>query len=457
MMAAGPPDANGSEGAGPPRQDRAKPPGGRLGQLVGSLGRNASYLVAGTGIAQVIALLVTPLLTRLFTPEDFGALAAYTSVAGFLIAIAAGRYELAVVLSSDRREAAALIKLCLCLITATTAACLIGVLVLLPWYRTTGLGEALGLWVLLLPVSVFVGAVVELLLNEATRAERFRRIGSIAVIRSAVSSGLQLLFGALKLLPGAAGLVLGTVLGLAAGSLRLGTDAVRLLRAERPTWREVAEAARRHSQFPRFNMPASVVRSGVVFGAPIIIGGLFGAAVLGIWSVAYRFLLLPGYLVSGAVARAYFKQSVTVLQAGGDTRALFDRTVGGLTVLALPIFLVVGIGGEWLFGTILGSEWSQAGTYARLMLPWIAVQFVSAAVSPTAQVHARNQLNLYSGLSQFASLALATALALVLGWSVEEFLLALSLLLGGTALVFLWLWRSVTVRGGRGSTPELVA
>ena len=60
--------------------------------------RHVLTLMSGTGLAQVIAVLASPLITRLFTPEDFGILASYTVLVGIFSAIVCGRYEFAIVL-----------------------------------------------------------------------------------------------------------------------------------------------------------------------------------------------------------------------------------------------------------------------------------------------------------------------------------------------------------------------
>jgi len=42
--------------------------------------KNVSVLVGGTALGQVIAVLASPLLTRLYAADDFGVLAVYSSI-----------------------------------------------------------------------------------------------------------------------------------------------------------------------------------------------------------------------------------------------------------------------------------------------------------------------------------------------------------------------------------------
>ena len=118
--------------------------------------RGVSVLVGGTAGAQVLLVLAAPLLTRLYSPEDFGLLAVYASLLALIGVISSLRYELAIPLPEDDGEAANVAVLCLILVVISTI--LTGVLVLL---MGSVIAAALGvptlagyLW--LLPVGVLL-------------------------------------------------------------------------------------------------------------------------------------------------------------------------------------------------------------------------------------------------------------------------------------------------------------
>ncbi|MGA3015050.1 MAG: hypothetical protein ABSD71_13570, partial [Bacteroidales bacterium] len=58
--------------------------------------RNTVILVFGTGVAQMIPILLQPILRRVYAPADFGAFAVYFSMIGILVVIANFRYDLAI-------------------------------------------------------------------------------------------------------------------------------------------------------------------------------------------------------------------------------------------------------------------------------------------------------------------------------------------------------------------------
>ena len=57
--------------------------------------RSVSVLVGGTAAGQIIVMAASPILTRLYSPEDFGLLSVYAGLLGILGVIASLRYQLA--------------------------------------------------------------------------------------------------------------------------------------------------------------------------------------------------------------------------------------------------------------------------------------------------------------------------------------------------------------------------
>ena len=72
--------------------------------------KNVFTLLSGATVAQIITLISIPILTRIYTPEDFGYIAIYLSIANIVAAFSTGRYELAIMLPKKRIEALAIFK-----------------------------------------------------------------------------------------------------------------------------------------------------------------------------------------------------------------------------------------------------------------------------------------------------------------------------------------------------------
>lgn len=60
--------------------------------------KNTSILVSGTALAQLIPILLQPLLRRFYSPETFGSYSVYLSLIGILYVLSSLRYEMAIAL-----------------------------------------------------------------------------------------------------------------------------------------------------------------------------------------------------------------------------------------------------------------------------------------------------------------------------------------------------------------------
>ena len=66
--------------------------------------RDVLTLMTGSTIAQAIPIAITPILTRLYMPEDFGVLALFVAVTAILGSIANGCYEFAIMLPEQDED-----------------------------------------------------------------------------------------------------------------------------------------------------------------------------------------------------------------------------------------------------------------------------------------------------------------------------------------------------------------
>ncbi len=67
--------------------------------------KNVFTLMFGTALAQVIPFLLSPIISRLYTPEAFGKYSLFISISGLLAIISTGKYEMAIILPKYDRYA----------------------------------------------------------------------------------------------------------------------------------------------------------------------------------------------------------------------------------------------------------------------------------------------------------------------------------------------------------------
>ena len=337
--------------------------------------RSVSILAGGTAASQAVTLLAAPLLTRLYSPEDFGLLAVYASLTTLLGVIASCRYQAAIPLPKSDQEAANVLVLSLLIVLVMAA----GSSVLVYFFRTrvaTWLNTpALARILWLLPPSLMLFGTYQIFQNWAMRIKVFPAIAFTKLIQSVTMAVVQI--GAFLLGPLA--LILGHISGQATATATLGTLAVRdrwpLLRTTR--WQDMRCAALRYWRFPVFSTWAGLCNAGSVQLLPILIAAFFSAKVVGIYALTRKVLSLPMTFLGQAVGDVFYVEAAEAHRKN-QLGELVTNVHQQLTSAAFPAAVLFLVSAPHVFTLVFGSAWREAGELARIMTPWLYLHLVTA-------------------------------------------------------------------------------
>lgn len=326
-------------------------------------------LLAGGAVAQAVPLLLGPLLTRLYTPQQFGIYHLFAAVAANAAVVACARYEFALPLERDEERVRDLRSLCRWLLLAATVLAAVGGIA---WSWWSG-----ALWPLWLPLAVWSLGAVSLATLDATRSQRFRRLAAARVVQ----------YGGAAVLQAVAGLARAGVHGLIVAPLLAALAALVVLRLrwlggwDRP-WARLRQAAGDHRQFPLLNTPHAFAGALQDTLALTLIAAWQGPAAAGFWGLTLRYLKAPATLVGGAVSQALYPQ----LAQGGDrptaaSRRATRRVMLTLAGIALPLVAGLVLAGPWAFAAVFGPSWREAGELAAALAVYIGLHFVASPLA----------------------------------------------------------------------------
>lgn len=329
--------------------------------------RASVTLLAGGAAAQLLPLLLGPLLTRLYLPADFGRFHLLAAVAANLAVVACARYEFALPVARDEADARALGALARWILIGVSTASALGAAL---WALAIG-----AVWPLWLPVTVAALGALSLATLSATRTRRFGPLAASRVLHQGGGAGLQAIAGAVG-----AGLA-----GLMAGPAIAALGAALALRAQLPRWWRVPRAAlrgvaHRHRDFPLLNTPHAFAGALQDTLSIALIAAWLGPAAAGFWGLALRYLKAPATLVGSTLSQVLYP----ALAAGGattETRAQLRRVMTVLGLLALPLVALLWAFGPRAFGWAFGDEWTAAGELARALSLYVGVHFVASPLS----------------------------------------------------------------------------
>ncbi|MEA3314866.1 MAG: oligosaccharide flippase family protein, partial [Campylobacterota bacterium] len=153
--------------------------------------RNVLTLMTGTTIAQAIPIAISPILTRIYTPEDFGVFALFIAITAIFGSIANGRYELAIMLPKKDEDAINIFALGF-IITSIISLALLVLVVLFNDYFTKLLNnDEISVWLYFVPIAVFFTGLWNILNYFNNRKKQYKDIAKATIIKSIVTAIVQ--------------------------------------------------------------------------------------------------------------------------------------------------------------------------------------------------------------------------------------------------------------------------
>lgn len=357
----------------------------RLGRLKEQpfLGQVAA-LMTGAVVAQAVPVLLSPVLTRLYTPEDFAVFALFMSINGVLATVAAGRYDEAILLPADEDDALNVVALSWLVLTALCVMLAVVLFVADGRIPARWIQTLQGDWLYVLPLTLFLSASFQILTGWNNRGGRFNQLAASRATQGILGGAGQCGLGVAS--PLGLGLVWGWVFGYFAG-------AAMLLRANLPTlWRgrhavntqRLITNARTYRRFPLLSTWGCLLGNGGSMMALLIISHSFSATITGLFSFTLRVLALPLFLISNAIAQVLHQR---IARMNNEDPAMILpyvlRSAMVLGLIAIPFVIGLALVGTELFAFLFGAAWAPAGEYAGVLSLAVGIRFV---VSPLTAV-----------------------------------------------------------------------
>ena len=293
-------------------------------------------LTTGTTIAQIIPIAVTPILTRIYKPDEFGIFALYLAVASMVTIIATGRYELAIMLPKEEKDAVNLLALSIVIAFFLSLLIFLALLIVMPFRaRIAGLigkGE-LSKWFLLISVSMLLTGVNQSFNYWYNRKKQYKRLSIARVLNSGTGALVSLTLGAAGF--GAVGLIFGKLSG---DGCSLGVLSWNFWREEKEKIKLISkklilENSKKYQDFPKVNSLHAFMDALNNNGVAFLISAFFGVTALGFYAFSMRVLNTPMVFIGGAVSQVFFQKATETYNRGGDLQGLLKKIIIRLAII----------------------------------------------------------------------------------------------------------------------------
>ncbi|MFN0187553.1 MAG: lipopolysaccharide biosynthesis protein [Bacteroidia bacterium] len=339
-------------------------------------------LLSGTALAQLITFGLYPLISRLYTPADFGVFGLITSVMGIIALVATTRYELAIILPANDQEASKIVGLSFVINTIISLISLIAITLF--YFFVENINESLRahrVLLFLIPLLVFLTSASNILQNWLIRKKEYKALSASKIIQSIVNNGIIIFVGLMSI--GVLGLLGGMLLSAAVTVIFLfiqfkKSNPEKIISFEKSG---LSKVAKKYIDLPTANTFQALSESFQSQGIIFVISYFFSMQVVGLYSFALRILMAPLFFFVNSFTQVFY-QSASELYAKGESLVpILRKTVYNLALLAFPLMLILMIFGPSLFAIFFGEEWRESGVYARMLAPYICIDFLRYGVS----------------------------------------------------------------------------
>jgi O-antigen/teichoic acid export membrane protein len=330
--------------------------------------------MSGSVAAQAVGVALSPVISRLFTPADFGVFGSFIAVTGVVSAVATFDYSQAIMLPR-RRDDAGQVLLVSCLVALVVALASGLVCFLLPRW-ILGLLNTGDRWLL----PLFVLAVLAAGLNASlqawcVRVKAFEHTSISQVVRGVSSAGCQLGFGVAR--AGAPGLILSHVMSEFLAGVNLLRVTLGDLRAfvRLARWETLGRLAMEYRDFPMYSASQNLLNA-LSNGLPVLLlTQSFGISAAGAYAFGMRLINAPMSLVSNALRQVLLQRAGEMQHQERRLLPLFVKSTAGLFGLGLGPTLILAIWAPGLFEWLFGRQWHTAGEFARYLALWLLFAF----------------------------------------------------------------------------------
>lgn len=341
--------------------------------------RNVVTLMTGTAIAQLIPILITPFLTRLYSPDDIGFLSIYVSYITIGSIISTLRYDQALLL--PRSNKVSLDLFIFILFFSIFFFFLSGFILLIMYLFDFHLSGLPYFIMFLIPFAVLLQSILQSYSVFINRSKKYKQIAISKITQNSVNST-----GQLVLFSSNFGLYFARIFGLLSALVYYFIfDKIHLFRVE-ISFKRIKENILKYKDFPFYSFPNALLNSSSNQLPMLILGYFFNASFLGFFSLSQRMISAPLGIFTSSLSQVFYKKTTDIIHSNDKLYPFVKKTYFQLFKIAIfPFFFLFVLSPE-LFSYIFGSEWEVSGVYARYLIPWYFLVFLNSPITSIINV-----------------------------------------------------------------------
>lgn len=398
--------------------------------------RSMSSLMTGSIIAQIIMIITSPVITRLFNPNQFGFYISVITAISIFGPIICGKYEMSIITSKDSIELKS--NIIISVIFTLILSLIIGILYPLFFIKidqTNFLNSTF-----LLQLSIFTLLILYGLNNIFTslnnKYKRYNMISNVTITKSIFQNVTLIIFGVLQI--GVISFVFSQVISSLAGLRKLtkiyfqnGLNKIKI------TNKIIYKYFIFGKEQLFYNAPSALFSTLSQASIVIFLGFMYDSSIVGWYGLSNRMLGLPFTLISANIAKIYFEKASAQYKKTKEFKKIFFKTLLFLFLITVPVMIIIFLLSPLLFSYAFGTAWYRAGVFVQLMIPMYSMKLIVDSLTTSFIIVGQQKVEFFIQLSSILIQSLAYFYIWKNNLSVDSTILIISLVVMINYLVIL--------------------
>ncbi|GAB2319826.1 lipopolysaccharide biosynthesis protein [Alkalibacterium sp. s-m-22] len=344
----------------------------------------------GTTLAQGLNILFSPIITRIYLPEEYGLMSILTSVL-MILSFPSLMYEMAIPIPKKDEEAINVTMLSFNILIIFVILLTITLYLSGSWILDFFNARKLAPYKYYISVGVFMIGLYNILIHWMYRRKNFLLISKTQLGQSITGNITKIGLGYLGL--GVSGLLIGAIVKQSAGIISLAKD---LITKERYLFTNINLnnmfwSMKKYRNFPIYQTPTMIFLR-IKNNLPILSLTFYGAQTVGWYSFANTIVKLPMMLVGHSVTKAFYAEAASIGKENPrKLLSLSNKLFKTMAILGLLPLLILAIWGPHIVSVIFGQNWYDSGVFIRILTISIYADFIFSPASRVYEVIERQK------------------------------------------------------------------
>jgi O-antigen/teichoic acid export membrane protein len=351
--------------------------------------KNVLTLMTGSTIAQAIPVLISPILTRIYTPEEFGVFALYMSIIPILAIISTGKYELAIMIPKKDSYAINLVALSLLLTVLFSIIFMLLIVVFNTEFTNLLNNKDISKWLYIVPISVLFVGTYQVLRYWNNRNKKYKNIAYSTISQSGTTATSNILLGINNMQT--SGLIISSLLGQIIAVFILLKVSLKdniLLKVNKLRMIAIGKKYKKFPLYFTFSAGINSLASSLIIIALAI---SFDPLLAGSYFLVVRAIRTPISIISNAIGNVFFEK---VSKSRGDCSKLYIKTSMILFLIGIIPTILIFLYSSELFILIFGEQWETAGRFAEVLVIMFFISFFTIPVSQLSFLEQKARYNI---------------------------------------------------------------